>query len=66
MAFLRALTRLVTDERGQDLIEYAFLSAAIGLAGVTVFNAMGGVMQTAYGAWISRADTAADMPAPIP
>jgi len=66
MAFLSALKRLVIDEHGQDLIEYALLSASIGLAGVAVFNAMGSVMQTAYGAWLTRADTAADMPDPIP
>jgi Flp pilus assembly pilin Flp len=66
MALLRALARLVTDEGGQDLIEYALLSATIGLAGVTVFNAMGGVMQTAYTAWLGRADAAADMPDPVP
>ena len=66
MAFLRALARLVTDECGQDLIEYALLSAAIGLAGITVFNAMAGVMQTAYGSWVSSADNVANMPNPIP
>jgi len=66
MALLRALSRLFHDERGQDLIEYALLSAAIGLAGVAVFNVTGGVMQTAYTNWVTAANTAADMPEPIP
>jgi Flp pilus assembly pilin Flp len=33
--------RLVRDEGGQDLLEYALLSAFVGLAGITAFNAMG-------------------------
>jgi Flp pilus assembly pilin Flp len=66
MAFLRALARLVTDDCGQDLIEYALLSAAIGLAGIAAFNGMAGVMQTAYSSWVSSADTVANMPDPIP
>jgi Flp pilus assembly pilin Flp len=66
MVFLSALKRLVIDESGQDLIEYALLSASIGLAGIAAFNAIGSGMQTAYGVWLSSADTAANMPDPIP
>jgi Flp pilus assembly pilin Flp len=66
MHFLRALARLIHDEGGQDLIEYALLSAFIGLAGVSAFTLMGSAMQTAYTAWVSNADTAADMPDPTP
>ena len=36
------LWSLLEDERGQDLIEYALLSATIGLAGFAVFNTLGG------------------------
>jgi len=66
MELLHALARLVTDEDGQDLIEYALLSAAIGLAGVAVFNGIGTAMQTAYGNWLTRGSSAADMPDPVP
>ena len=68
MAFLRALSRLLADEHGQDLIEYALLSAAIGLAGVAAFNSIGSAMQTAYGAWVTGANTTAvvEMPHPVP
>jgi Flp pilus assembly pilin Flp len=65
MVRLSTLRRLVADEDGQDLIEYALLSGFIGLAGVAVFSGMSGSMQTAYNAWVTRADTAADMPDPI-
>ena len=64
--FESAVRRFVKDDGGQDMIEYALLSAFIGLAGVTVFSGMGGTMQTAYDAWVDNADAAADMPDPIP
>ena len=66
MVCLSTLRRLLTEQDGQDLIEYALLSAFIGLAGVAVFSGMGGSMQTAYNAWVTNADTAAEMPDPIP
>lgn len=66
MVRLSTLRRLVAEQDGQDLIEYALLSAFIGLAGVAVFSGMGGTMQTAYDAWVDNADAAADMPDPIP
>ena len=66
MVRLSTLRRLVAEDSGQDMIEYALLSAFIGLAGVTVFSGMGGTMQTAYNAWVNNADAAADMPDPIP
>lgn len=66
MVRLSTLRRLVAEQDGQDLIEYALLSAFIGLAGVAVFSGMGGSMQTAYNAWVTNADAAADMPDPIP
>ena len=66
MVRLSTLRRLLADENGQDLIEYALLSGFIGLAGVAVFSGMGGSMQAAYDAWVDNADAAADMPDPIP
>jgi Flp pilus assembly pilin Flp len=66
MACERTLRRLLNDESGQDLIEYALLCAFIGFAGATVFSTMGGTMQVAYTSWVDAADAAADMPEPLP
>jgi Flp pilus assembly pilin Flp len=33
--------RYLRDDSGQDLLEYALLSAFVGLAGIAAFNAMG-------------------------
>jgi len=41
--------RLLGDEQGQDLIEYALLTAVIGLAGVAVFGLLLGVISNTYG-----------------
>ena len=68
MAFLRALSRLLSEEHGQDLIEYALLSGAIGLAGVAAFNSIGSAMQAAYGVWVTNANASplVEMPDPVP
>jgi Flp pilus assembly pilin Flp len=41
--------RLFRDEQGQDLIEYALLTAFIGFAGIAVFNLLLGVISNTYG-----------------
>ncbi len=46
MRFL--LTRLMRDEQGQDLIEYALLTAGIGLAGIAVWPAITAAIGEAY------------------
>ena len=66
MIRLSTLRDLVEAEDGQDLIEYALLSAFIGLAGVAVFSGMTGTMQTAYNSWVESTHDVADMPDPIP
>jgi Flp pilus assembly pilin Flp len=47
------LRRLIRDDRGQDVIEYALLTAAIGLAGVAVWP----VITTAIGVNYQGLDT---------
>ena len=47
------LTRLVFDDRAQDLIEYALLSAGLGFAGLAAWPAI----QTALGAAYIRLNT---------
>ena len=65
MACLNTLRRLISEEDAQDLIEYALLSAFIGLAGVAVFSGIGTAMGAAYNSWIDGADGAVDMPDPV-
>ena len=45
------LGRLLDDESGQDLVEYALLTTFIGLAGVATFAALAPLMGQAYGSW---------------
>ena len=44
------VTRLVADDRGQDLIEYAILLAMIAVTSVGVMNALGVTLEAKYGA----------------
>jgi Flp pilus assembly pilin Flp len=64
MLSLSTLHRLASEDHGQDLIEYALLSAFIGLAGAAVFSGMGTIMGTAYDSWVDGADAAVEMPEP--
>ena len=43
--------RLLSDDRGQDLIEYALLTAIIGISGLLVLSAISTKMGTAYSGW---------------
>ena len=44
--------RLVFDERGQDLIEYALLTSFIGLAVIGAFDLIRTAVHDAYLSWI--------------
>jgi Flp pilus assembly pilin Flp len=61
MAFVK---RFIADERGQDLIEYALLSAFIGVAGAAVWSAIRMSIFTAYGNWNTGANNLWESPAP--
>jgi Flp pilus assembly pilin Flp len=43
------LARLVREDEGQDLIEYALLTAGIGLVGIAVWPAITNAVGVAYG-----------------
>jgi Flp pilus assembly pilin Flp len=47
----RVLRRWLTDEQGQDLVEYMLLTTLIGIAGVLGFEALGNAIGFAYGTW---------------
>jgi Flp pilus assembly pilin Flp len=51
------LLRLFADDGGQDLIEYALLTTAIGLGAVVAFNLLQTAIGTAYGTYTGDAGT---------
>ncbi len=46
-----AIRRLIVDEDGQDLIEYALLTGAIGFAGVVGVSLIGLAINAVYSSW---------------
>jgi Flp pilus assembly pilin Flp len=55
---IRSLNRLLVDEEGQDLIEYALLSGLVGVAGLLVFSELGDTMGAAYTDWLVEVNEA--------
>ena len=47
----RRVARLVHDEGGQDLLDYALLTGTIAIAGVLVFGPLRTTMRNAYQSW---------------
>ena len=45
------LTRLARDEGGQDLIEYALLTAFLGLVTIASWKAVEAAIKTTYSSW---------------
>ena len=58
--------RFMTDDSGQDLIEYGLLTAIIGLAGLLAFSTLATTMGTVYGRWNTAGQTAWQPCAPLP
>jgi Flp pilus assembly pilin Flp len=58
------LNRLLVDEGGQDLIEYALLTGAIGFAGVVGFNLIGIAINAVYGSWDAAVNSLWEPPDP--
>jgi Flp pilus assembly pilin Flp len=56
--------RLIADERGQDLIEYALLTGMITIASVLAFSSLKVRMQDAYQAWVGNAAAISTPPPP--
>jgi len=54
----RLAARVLRDDRGQDLIEYALLAAIIAIAGVLALSIFAGKMQNAYINWNTAAQDA--------
>jgi Flp pilus assembly pilin Flp len=60
----QAILRLLVDDSGQDLVEYALLSGIVGVAGVLLFPVIAGKMGAAYASWQTGAQTAWEPCAP--
>ena len=61
LGFLR---RVVVEEEGQDLVEYALLAALVALASAAAILAVQTRMQTTYVSWNTATQTCWQMPAP--
>lgn len=59
-----AIVRLILDDRGQDLVEYALLSGIVGVAGILLFPVIAGKMGVAYASWQTGAQAAWEPCAP--
>lgn len=56
--FRNLLTRLATDDRGQDLIEYALLGAFVSLMGIMGASMLGTALNAWYDGVASNIDAA--------
>jgi Flp pilus assembly pilin Flp len=55
--FISRLEELCADESGQDIVEYALLTAIIGIAGIAIWNALAirvGIVYTAADAGVQN------------
>jgi Flp pilus assembly pilin Flp len=43
--------RLLTDDRGQDLVEYVLLGATVAFAGLAAMQAFPGIASAVYASW---------------
>jgi Flp pilus assembly pilin Flp len=50
------ITRIITEDDGQDMVEYALLAAFIGIAGWAVLMTLPGAMETTYKSWLNPTD----------
>ena len=59
MNFKNIVARLVRDEQGQDMIEYALLAAFISIIAITAITSIGTSVNTVYGRVQTAASSAA-------
>jgi pilus assembly protein Flp/PilA len=56
--FKPILSRFISDESGQDLIEYALVAALIALGATAAMNTLAGSISTAFSTVGSKLNTA--------
>jgi Flp pilus assembly pilin Flp len=60
----RLLDRLIAEDDGQDLVEYALLTGAIGFCAVAAFNLLGGAINAVYTSWGTGVNSLWETPNP--
>jgi Flp pilus assembly pilin Flp len=53
----RLIARLFRDDAGQDIIEYALLSALVGVVGILIWQNIGVGIRDAYTGWDTGVQT---------
>jgi len=48
---MNLLQRLLSDDRGQDLVEYVLLGSVVALAGLAALQAFPGMASAVYASW---------------
>jgi Flp pilus assembly pilin Flp len=66
MSRISRISRLISDDDGQDLVEYALLCGLVGAVGVLVLPEIGAKMSDAYADWVSSASDAWEPCPPAP
>ena len=52
---IRALVRLVNEDSGQDLVEYALLTGAVGASALLFFALLSAILGFQYSVWLTGA-----------
>ena len=60
----KQVNRLFLEDDGQDLIEYALLTGAIGFAAVVGINLLGAAVNSTYVTWDSGVNSLWEVPDP--
>jgi hypothetical protein len=63
---MKTLKSLFIDDSGDDLLEYALLSALIGIAGAVSLALMPGIINAVYSSWDVATQDAWQPADPIP
>jgi Flp pilus assembly pilin Flp len=58
------IVRFVKEDRGQDLIEYALLTGAIGCASVVGVNLLAAAISASYKSWDTGVNNLWEVPPP--
>jgi Flp pilus assembly pilin Flp len=61
---MTTILRLLRDDGGQDLIEYALLTATIGFAGMVALQTLSANINTTYRAWDIAVNAVWEVPDP--
>jgi Flp pilus assembly pilin Flp len=60
----RLLARILRDEEGQDLVEYALLATFLGLISIAVFGQVQAAIKSTYLSWNTNNNSNWQMPDP--